>query len=121
MQLAQKERFGNLLTRYCSQCGYPKLLFQILCFECGMVATCESKTARSMISSEYLKIVERHAYESAAGPALRTEAASAAVADEPTSSWQTRDSTLERAIAVSDEQTEKTLAKLLEYGGTGLS
>ena len=121
IQLAQKGTIWKLIDVILPTVWLSVAPFQILCFECCLVATCESKKARSMLSSNYLKMVERHAYESAAGPASRTEAASPAVADESASSWYAKDPDLERMIIMSEECKQKTMAKLLEYGGTGLS
>ena len=66
--MGQKEGYGKLLTRYCPKCGNPLLVFQIVCLECGMVATFESKIARSMQLVDYLKVVEAGALAIAAGP-----------------------------------------------------
>ena len=108
--MGQKEGYGKLLTRYCPKCGNPLLVFQIVCLECGMVATFESKIARSTQSVDYLKVVEAGALAITAGPAPRTVVAAADTAasssDVPKEPRQ-----------LSVEAKEKTMAIILEYGG----
>ena len=104
-QMAQKAGYEQVITRYCPQCGYPLLAFQIVGLACGMVATFESKTARSMLSVEYLQNVEAEALGTkAAGPAPREGAAASSPAPAET-------------VPVSREAKEKIIAKALEYGG----
>ena len=74
-----------------------------VCLECGMLATYESSTARSMLSVEALLRVEEYAVATAAGLALRT-GAPASVNEMPEDDEQV------------GARNEKIMAKLMEYG-----
>ena len=86
------------------QCGYRMLQIQTACLKCGMSATYESQTARSMLSVEALLRVEEDAVATAAGRALRTGAS--APADET-----------QEVEGQAMARKDKIMTKLMEYVG----
>ena len=93
------------------QCGYPMLQIQTACLKCGMIATYEGASAKSIISVEAFKKVEDDALAARVGSAPRVAISSPAAA-QPTVEEETTENLTEF------EAHAKLMARLLEYKGS---